>query len=269
MILQAYVDESGTRNQDVCIVLAGFIAPAEKWAAFSDEWQKCLDATPSLDYFKMRHAANNPCGQFKNWKRTEVRSKVRELMQIIKRHASKAIHCTTEIKSFDAILGEIPGALSNPYCHSLSAVLAGIGLEACDWNAERVEVIFDEQDKYSELIRNVYPFFRSRLDPELQKVLPSEPMFRPDHDFLPLQAADMLAWLLRNATNGRRTEWEWIATELMPSIPMSEHSSFYTHERLENVRRLADEVEMNLTVEDIVELRRLYELTKRPRRRPS
>jgi hypothetical protein len=250
-------------------VLAGFIAPAERWAAFSDEWQRCLDSAPSLKYFKMRHAVNSPSGQFYNWKRAEVRSKVEELVQIIKRHASKAIHCTTEILAFDAILGVAAGPLSNPYCHSFSAILAGIGIEACDLNAERVEVIFDEQDKYSELIKICYPFFRSRLDPELQKVLPSEPMFRPDQEFLPLQAADMLAWLFRNATNGLRTEWEWIATELMPSIPMSEHSSFYTDERLENVRRLSDEFAMNLTVEDILELRRLLELTTKKRKRRS
>jgi hypothetical protein len=58
------------------LVLAGFISPAEEWAAFSDEWQLCLDAAPSLRYFKMREAVNNPSGAFKNWKRDTVRQKV-------------------------------------------------------------------------------------------------------------------------------------------------------------------------------------------------
>ena len=86
-------------------------------------------------------------------------------------------------------------------------------------------------------------------------------MFKPDTEFIPLQAADMLAWLFRNAFNGRRTEWEWIATELMPVIPMSEHSSLYTLDRLENVRKLAGE--MHLTYEERIELRRIWQLLRK------
>ena len=261
MILQAYIDESGSRNQDNCLVLAGFISPAQEWAAFSDEWQACLDATPSLRYFKMREAANNPSGAFKNWKRDDVREKVRELIEIIKRHAKIAIYCATPIHMFDEVLAPIPGPLANPYCHSFGAILAGVGWEAVDQKAERVELIFDEQDKYASLIKNVYPTLMRRFDPELSRVLPEEPMFRSDTHFLPIQAADMLAWLFRNAFNGKRTEWEWIAEELMPVIPMSRWSTFCTLDRLMNVRRLSAEV--RFSPEELAELRRIYDLSVR------
>lgn len=261
MILQAYIDESGSRNQDKCLVLAGFIAPAEEWAAFSDEWQACLDAAPTLRYFKMREAANNPSGAFKNWKRDAVRAKVEKLVQIIKQHAKVAIHCSMPIREFDEIIGsEMGGLLTGPYLHTFNGVLAGIGWEAVGQSAERVDLIFDEQDKYAPFVKNVYPFLKAnKFDPELQEVLPTEPMFRPDTEFLPLQAADMLAWLFRNAFNGRRTEWEWIAEELMPVIPMSEWSSLYDKDRLHNVRRLGAEIKFS--PEELTELRRIWELT--------
>lgn len=66
-----------------------------------------------------------------------------------------------------------------------------------DYNFAYDNSIFDAHDKYSELIRNIYPFFRSKLDPDLARILPSEPIFKPDTEFLPIQAADMLAWLFR------------------------------------------------------------------------
>lgn len=41
IVLQCYVDGSGTGSPDL-FVMAGYIAPAEKWAAFSREWQERL-----------------------------------------------------------------------------------------------------------------------------------------------------------------------------------------------------------------------------------
>jgi hypothetical protein len=262
VILQAYIDESGSRNQDACLVLAGFISPAEEGAAFSDEWQVCLGSPPTLRYFKMREAAKNPTGAFKNWRRDAVRDKVRALVEIIKRHAKTAIHCTTPIRAFDEILGkDFAGPFTNPYIHSFGAILAGIGWEAIDQKAEKLDLIFDEQDKYATLIKSVYPIIKEKFDPDLRQILPFEPMFKSDLDFLPLQAADMIAWLFRKAWNGQRTEWQWIASELTPVIPMSPWSSIYTTDRLENVRKLGGEVQFSS--EEILEMRKVWKLLRK------
>jgi hypothetical protein len=266
VILQAYLDESGTRNQDVCFVLAGFIAPAEVWANFSDQWQQCLDAPPALNYFKMREAVNNPTGAFRNWKRSDVRRKVQELVEIIKSNVKLGIHCTIPISGFDEIIAaQNAGPFSNPYSMAFYAVLAGIGWEALEHKADGLDVIFDIQDKYSGFVKGVYPLMRRRVDSSLGQILPVEPMFKDDRQFLPLQAADMLAWLFRNAFNGRRTEWEWIANELMPVIPMSEYSTIYTDERLRNVQRLTAEVKYS--PEEIEEVKEALQWVKR--RNPS
>jgi len=265
VILQAYLDESGSRNQDVCFVLAGFIAPSEVWAQFSDEWQQCLDAPPKLDYFKMREAVANPTGAFKNWKRSEVQRKVCELVGIVKRHVRLGIHCTIPIRGFYEIVAATDtGPFSNPYSMAFYAALAGVGWEALERNADGLDVIFDVQDKYSGFVKAAYPLMKKRAEPDLSRILPVEPMFKDDKQFLPLQAADMLAWLFRNAFNGRRTQWEWIATELMPVIPMSEYSTIYTRERLENVRKLTGEVKYSR--KEIEELRESLQWLKQRNR---
>ena len=73
------------------------------------------------------------------------------------------------------------------------------------------------------------------IEPDARAILPVEPMFKSDDDFLPLQAADMLAWLFRRAWSQPVTsafEYGWIATELQKSIPMSAHAQVVPKERM-------------------------------------
>ena len=48
MVLRAYIDESEHQASEgpPVFVMGGFIAPAESWAKFSDEWQEVLDMRP-------------------------------------------------------------------------------------------------------------------------------------------------------------------------------------------------------------------------------
>jgi hypothetical protein len=54
LVLRAYIDDSHTVQ--TAFVLAGYIATAENWAAFSDDWQEVLDMPPRLERFKMADA---------------------------------------------------------------------------------------------------------------------------------------------------------------------------------------------------------------------
>jgi hypothetical protein len=249
LILQSFIDESGSKNQDSFFHFAGFLASAEDWALFSSKWQSCLERNPSIECFKMREAANNPSGCFKNWRRKDVQKKVCELVAIIKDHAKLAIHCATDLSCFDELIGSceaFPRHLRKPFTWTFSAAIAGVGYEAIELKAESVELFFDQHDKYAPIVRRAYPFLRQMCDPELSRILPEDIWFRDDCKFLPLQAADLLAWLFRKAFNGERNEWEWIAEELMPTIPMAEHSSIFTCERMERIIKLSKEIPVDL-----------------------
>ena len=56
-MLQAYVDGSGTGAKDT-LVLAGYIATVEQWAAFSMDWEQLLRMGPyPKPYFKIVSAS--------------------------------------------------------------------------------------------------------------------------------------------------------------------------------------------------------------------
>ena len=54
---QAVIDDSGNESNQQIFVLAGFVAPAENWIAFSLGWDRALKEAPiPLDDFKFTEA---------------------------------------------------------------------------------------------------------------------------------------------------------------------------------------------------------------------
>ena len=64
------------------------------------------------------------------------------------------------------------------------------------------DFIFDEQIGFSDEVNRLWSRFKASLDrsttSDLAKFVGSRPIFRTELDFLPLQAADLCAWQLRN-----------------------------------------------------------------------
>ena len=63
MIVNGYVDES---ESDGVFVMAGFVAPAEEWAKFSDSWDAALRMAPRIRILKTNHAMRLN-GEFRGW----------------------------------------------------------------------------------------------------------------------------------------------------------------------------------------------------------
>jgi hypothetical protein len=117
-------------------------------------------------------------------------------------------------------------------------------------------VVFDEHAIFGERARRWYPLVRSYMahqDPADDAVLPKEPTFSSDQEALPLQAADMLAWILRRSFEpnwesverwevsgkfeGDRThpgDFSWLAFELR-RVPASSQVQFLTRRRLNGI----------------------------------
>jgi len=65
--------------------------------------------------------------------------------------------------------------------------------------------------------------------------MPIDPLFRTDDEFLPLQAADLFAWLLRNGfDNPENRPFPWIVKELS-NVAETEYSQSCDKERMEAV----------------------------------
>jgi len=62
----------------------------------------------------------------------------------------------------------------------------------------KIDFIFDEQgDEPSALIQSDFDKFKAAATTDMRDFIGSRPIFRDDKQFVPLQAADMLAWHIR------------------------------------------------------------------------
>ena len=240
MPVQAFVDESGGKGQAGHFVLAGLIAHADHWAMFSNAWKGCLKQDPAIAYFKMREAASLS-GEFHRFNRARRDTKLRSLAKLIDQHAQIATFSVIDLDAHKrtwAKTNEKP--LNEPYFFSFHNTILASCFELWDlgWR-ERFEIIFDEQVILGPRAKAWYPLVRDVVydrEPEAHSIMPVDPLFRADDEFLPLQAADLLAWCCRrrmNIPNGDR-RFDWLLEE-MPSLEVSVYSQYYDLERLQAV----------------------------------
>ncbi len=83
LMLQAYIDGSATQGRNI-LVLAGYIAKAETWAKFSDDWQELLDNRP----LRLR---DQTAFKFNRVKSKSSIKRAEQFYRIIEKHVSNAI----------------------------------------------------------------------------------------------------------------------------------------------------------------------------------
>ncbi len=102
LVLQVYIDDSASKDGKI-FVLAGYIAPAENWAAFSNEWQAILDEEPRLERFKMHEMA-----------RSGVRRlRCERFYRVIEKYVTGAISCVIDTNDLSEVIDSIPRTEGN------------------------------------------------------------------------------------------------------------------------------------------------------------
>jgi hypothetical protein len=156
---------------------------------------------------------------------------VRELAELISRAPVVAIHCTVDLQGFAETFGDLPNHLRHPYvfAHEILIIAAWHELMSRG-QSERFEIIFDENLVFAPRVKALYiPLLRVAPE-EIRKILPVDPLFRDDKEFVPLQAADMLAWLLRRTAASERHAMDWVHEILNPAVRVSPHSQILSRE---------------------------------------
>jgi len=188
-----YLDESGTHADSDAAVVAGFVSNVTQWEAFSQGWQQVLTDS-NLDYFHMSDFENRT-GQFSGWQEDARRDVLNKLLSIIHDHTFWNIGCIVLRQSFDSILssavkqicGDAYGAAALSCWRHLGEILKEVdgwmdcSMEAGAKGSGALQLIFQEDSKISEWRNN-------------HRILVLS--FRDKRAYLPLQAADMLAYEL-------------------------------------------------------------------------
>jgi hypothetical protein len=225
-MLQAYIDES--EKNDV-FVMAGWISEAERWAHFSDDWQKVLDSRSP--HYKVIH----------EFKASEMRKSSKCDMEqsgwfynVIEDHAMAAFSVMFPISSLRNALHRLPyktrildlEKLENPYYFGFRATIdllmqnqVNLGLNS------PIDFIFDEKSEHIKCLEG-WDAMKLNAPPERAALMGSKPAFKNSKSAKPLQAADLYAgWVRHWANQGfvgegvkeQRFPWQ-VKNEKMPRL---------------------------------------------------
>ncbi len=222
---QLVIDESGygQRGRTETFVFAGFLGSVPEWSAFSRLWTLAMGDWTARRLKSQRGSKDNP--------------HILRLVEAIERSRIKRAQLRIPHDDFDLVItqqlpqwisnGELqPDArwkLSNPYFFAFFAFLfqTFATLRAHQPDA-RLEVIYDKNLEHrARLVQGYRDLLASPIQPENRKFLCREPRPENDDDFMPLQAADLIAWHTHRAyvaehSGGEHKDVVWAALRALP-----------------------------------------------------
>jgi hypothetical protein len=236
VFLQAFVDDSASDTGDRRLFLAGYIANAETWAAFSNDWQETLEASPRIQFLHMVEAQNLR-DQFAGWSAPARDAKLMALAQIIRKYRLLHVWASVSRTEYTRLVGNIaPYPLKSPYFGCFMAVMSTLAryLEMHKRNdVPPVDFIFDDHSAVSGWAGLWFNWIREDMKHEWKKYLGATPVFKDDKALVALQAADMLAWTLRR-------EHERGGTEELPLLSVILHQGVGTEFDIKMLSDLAE-----------------------------
>jgi hypothetical protein len=202
---QAFVDESEGRDE---FVLGGHIATAEAWAKFAKEWEELLRLS-GLDCFKMSKMALIE----------EHMELVPLFYKLIEENVIISISSRLCLVDFERALKRAESELysafklvvnfkmwKKPYFVAFRMLVDQIHEKRETFKSKlpldrKIDFILDDRGE-KRAILEAWEEYLEKRDDNVRDFYGATPRFEDDHDFLPLQAADLWAWWVR--------EWyEW------------------------------------------------------------
>lgn len=191
---QVRIDDSASDDGRI-FVLAGYIAPAEKWAMFADEWQVLLDEEPKLKRFKMNAMARSGVR----------RARCERFYRVIENHVTAAISCVLRADELAEVVDNTKPpkgvknweGMKNPYYTAVRALIQKLAMHQDKFKIdEPIDFIFDMQTEQAKVLE-AWNYMYLSVTPDLRAMLGNLPVFLDDERDLPLQAADFWAWFVR------------------------------------------------------------------------
>jgi hypothetical protein len=209
-MLQAFVDDSRSFGAKPVFVLGGYLADIETWLKFNDDWQRALDATPTIKVFKMNHALKKQ-GEFFHMSKERRFQKIATMRQALEAHVNAEFSIAFRVDQYQAAYAHYPKAHQNPYYFGIAALMGQIArnLENFGFSRQPVDFIFDRSDMEMDKVLAAWKWATETAKPDpddLLEIMKNPPSFRSDTDALPLQAADMQAVWVRSTFDVDHTD---------------------------------------------------------------
>jgi hypothetical protein len=177
-------DASGKENdpKTPCFVVAGFVGTAERWIEFEPEWKRRLGALPYWGTAEMRQ---------------KYPSILNSLVEMLPAYAIRKFACGMNLSTLKSVPDDIKKNFllhAYPLCGRTIATYVELwAMKETSITRDKIEYVFEEGDEPKGFLMRLMkedgypsPIFRYKKDCIIKG--------RPQKGFVPLQAADILAW---------------------------------------------------------------------------
>ena len=191
MSYTVYLDESGTHADSPALAVAGYLADDSSWDSFAVDWRASLTEM-GLDHFHMTDFSNK-AGVYASWTEDERRERFARLVGITNRHAIASVGTVIERALYERL---ITGA-----GRERSGGLYGLAAISCAMTVDKrlpgvsVGYVFENGAQgRGQLAKVLRDNMHYTSEPESLRI--RSVTFRDKRMFVPLQAADILAYEL-------------------------------------------------------------------------
>lgn len=212
-VFKVALDESGTHDDSPVVVVAGYLAKPPEWRDWTKKWN--LVKRP----IRIFHAVDcqNLKGEFKGWKPDERDAYVRNLLPVIAAAPLAGIVTGIDKAAFNAAMQDHPDLrrmFGNTYTACFQwAVQHILAIAHRYQNTDRVAFVHEINNMKGDAV-SALDFIGTYHNPGKNKITLS---FAGKDDFVPLQAADILAYegnkRLRNLSGKPRRSWDALKPE--------------------------------------------------------
>jgi len=204
MALQCFIDESADGSGNHTVVMAGYVACDRTWQNFNKDWNNEL-ANQNREF---AHFSNKIYNGRKATKNAE------KFYRVIEQHLDKAFCVVCSVPEYRALLKKVkfPNSLKESPRYGLlkepNFFLYRAFIDFCFDEKKRlgidepVSLIFDESNRYNGIIAGTFEYFYHSAEKMGLNVsdFGEKPIFLDDEKTPALQAADLLARLVRTST---------------------------------------------------------------------
>lgn len=215
----SYADESGTHDESGNLVGAdvagvfGYIATKEQWDSFTVSWDAILTEFKITEFHASEFAdringPKNPNWPYAGWIDSKRDSFIRQLIETARDSTAFSVGGLLSVQGYDRFTPErMKQAMEHPYQYCFQAFLDHLvpALEVMVdpplQMGDKVDFFFDQQDEMEIRADRTFSIVKCLRDSNARM---GTLTFADGLDYVPLQAADLLAYVMRQSASRKR-----------------------------------------------------------------